>query len=136
MAIKSKKVRITARERVKIRIRKKVFGEASRPRLSVFRSSKHMYAQLVDDISGKTLASASTLEKEVCERIASVDVSEAASKAKSVKSVAAAHAVGLVLAERSKEHKVTRVVFDRNGFVYHGRVKAVAEGARAGGLEF
>jgi large subunit ribosomal protein L18 len=136
MAIKSKKVRITARERVKIRIRKRVTGFTERPRLSVFRSSKHTYAQLVDDISGKTIAAASTLDKDVCDKIASVDVSESASKAKSVKSVAAARAVGLVLAERSKAHNVTKVVFDRNGFIYHGRLKAVAEGAREGGLDF
>lgn len=136
MAIKSKKEKTSARDRVKYRIRKRVSGSEARPRLTVFKSVQHTYAQLVDDISGTTLLSASTLDKDVSDRIASVDVENAPSKAKSKKSVAAARAVGMVLAERCKAKNISRVVFDRNGFVYHGRVQAVADGAREGGLEF
>lgn len=136
MAIKSKKEKTSSRDRVKHRIRKRVTGSEARPRLTVFKSVQHTYAQLVDDISGTTLASASTLEKEVADRIGSIKVEDAASKAKSKKSVAAARAVGLVLAERCKSKNISAVVFDRNGFVYHGRIQAVADGAREGGLQF
>lgn len=136
MAIKSKKVKVSGRERAKIRIRKRVSGSEERPRLTVFKSLQHTYAQLVDDITGVTIASASTLDKDVVDRIGAINTEGAPSQAKSKKSVAAARAVGLILAERSKGKSVTRVVFDRNGFVYHGRIQAVAEGAREGGLEF
>ena len=136
MAIKSKKEKISARDRVKHRIRQRVSGSAERPRITIFKSVKHMYAQLVDDLTGVTLVSASTLEKEVADKISSVDVEKSPSKAKTKKSVAAARAVGIVLAERCKAKNIVNVVFDRNGFVYHGRVQAIAEGARQGGLKF
>lgn len=136
MAIKSKKVKTSSRDRVKHRIRKRITGSEARPRLTVFKSVQHTYAQLVDDITGVTLLSASTLDKDVVARISSINVEEAPSKAKSKKSVAAARAVGLVLAERCKSKNISAVVFDRNGFVYHGRISAVADGAREGGLQF
>lgn len=136
MAIKSKKIKVAGRQRVKIRIRKRISGTEARPRMSVFKSSKHIYAQLVDDITGKTLAAASSLEKEAQTKAKSVKVDDQAPKTTSTKSVAAAHAVGLLLAERCKGKNIGEVVFDRNGFVYHGRIKAVADGARAGGLKF
>jgi large subunit ribosomal protein L18 len=95
-----------------------------RPRLSVFRSSKHIYAQVIDDANGVTLASASSLEKEV------------RGDAKTGANVDAAKAVGVRVAERAKEKGVKQVVFDRGGYLYHGRVKALADAAREGGLEF
>jgi large subunit ribosomal protein L18 len=95
-----------------------------RPRLSVFRSSKHIYAQVIDDANGVTLASASSLEKEV------------RGGAKTGANVDAAKAVGMRVAERAKEKGVKQVVFDRGGYLYHGRVKALADAAREGGLEF
>lgn len=128
--------KFTAREKNKLRIRKKVSGTDARPRVSIFRSSKHIYAQIVSDESNKTIVSASTLEKEVRDEISKVDTAALTSQAKSTKSLAAARAVGLVLARRSKEVKVEHVVFDRNGFVYTGRIKALADGAREGGLDF
>ena len=103
------------------RVRKKVLGTADRPRLAVFRSNKHIYAQVIDDLSGRTLASASTMEAE--------------RRGGSTATVGAAKQVGEALAERVKAAGITAVVFDRGGFKYHGRVAAVAEGARAGGLE-
>jgi len=101
------------------RVRKKIVGTADRPRLAVFRSNKHIYAQVVDDFAGKTLAAASTLKD------SNGDDPKAQAKA-----------VGTALAQRAKEAGVTKVAFDRGGFQYHGRVQAVAEGAREGGLEF
>jgi len=95
-----------------------------RPRLSVFRSSKHIYAQIIDDVKGETLAAASSLEKEV------------RGDAKTGANVDAARAVGVRVAQRAKEKGVKQVVFDRGGYLYHGRVKALAEAAREGGLEF
>jgi len=95
-----------------------------RPRLSVFRSSKHIYAQIIDDAKGETLAAASSLEKEV------------RGDAKTGANVDAAKAVGVRVAQRAKEKGVKQVVFDRGGYLYHGRVKALAEAAREGGLEF
>lgn len=136
MAIKSKKGKLSAREKVKIRIRKKVTGGESRPRLSVYRSAKHLYAQLIVDSTGETLASASTLDPEVLKEVQNLPAEVGHNDAKSTKSVRAAHAVGLVLARRSLEKKVQAAVFDRNGFVYTGRIQAVAEGARKGGLQF
>lgn len=104
----------------KMRVRKKVTGTPARPRLSVFRSSKHMYAQLIDDTTGATLVAASTLD----------------AAAKSDKPIEQAKKVGALIAERAKSKQLSKIVFDRNGFLYHGRVKAVAEGARENGLEF
>lgn len=135
MATQGKKIAKTSRQKRKLRIRHKLEGTSDRPRLSIFRSSKHMYAQIISDSEKKTLVSASTLDKEVVAAIAKL--AEKAKDAKSSsKSVCAARAVGLVLAERSKAAKVAQVVFDRNGFLYAGRVKAVADGAREGGLNF
>jgi large subunit ribosomal protein L18 len=97
---------------------------SGRPRLSVFRSSKNIYAQVIDDLTGVTLAAASTLEKELKGKI------------KTGADTAAATAVGKLVAERAKEKGVSKVVFDRGAYIYHGRVKALAESAREGGLEF
>jgi large subunit ribosomal protein L18 len=135
MATQSKKVTSGARERTKLRIRKNVQGTSDRPRLSIFRSSKHTYAQVISDEGHRTIASASTLDKEVQSQIA-VLAKEMKDAKDSTKSVVAARAVGLVLAQRSKAAQVAKVVFDRNGFLYAGRVKALADGAREGGLEF
>jgi large subunit ribosomal protein L18 len=114
--------KVDARKRRHFRVRKKVRGTAARPRLSVFRSNKHIYAQLVDDRAGRTLAAASTVESTV--------------RGGTTATVAAAREVGQRLAERARAAGVTQVVFDRGGFRYHGRVAAVADGAREGGLEF
>lgn len=136
MATQGKKVAKTSREKRKLRIRKNVVGTADKPRLSIFRSSKHTYAQVIVDDGQRTIASASTLDKEVqaaVQKLASSGKEEAKG---SSKSVLAARAVGMVLAERSKAAKVGQVVFDRNGFLYAGRVKALADGAREGGLNF
>lgn len=110
------------RSRVHFRIRKKISGTAARPRLAVFFSNQHVYAQLIDDEAGRTLASASTTEKVV-------DASGAAN-------VAAATRVGKLIAERAQETKIENVVFDRGGFIFHGKVKALADAAREGGLKF
>jgi large subunit ribosomal protein L18 len=112
-------------QRRKRRIRKKITGSTERPRLSVFRSSEHIYAQIIDDSQAKTLASASTTDKEVKEKL----------KADMTK-MEKGKIVGQLLAERAKAAKVTTVSFDRNGYLYHGRVKALAEAAREGGLQF
>lgn len=106
------------------RVRKKVAGTDARPRVCVFRSNKHIYAQVISDDQGKTLAAVSSL---------SGDVVTAGAKAKGVE---LAKQVGLALARICKEKNISQVVFDRNGFLYHGRVKAVADGAREGGLKF
>lgn len=121
------------RARKKIRINKRITGTSERPRIVVFRSSKHTYAQVVCDESRSTLASASTLEKEVQDRISGLKVEEGT---KSTKGRNAAQVVGEVLAARAKAKNVKSAVFDRSGYVYSGRVAAVAEGARKGGLEF
>lgn len=121
-AIHQPRTREERRYRRHLRVRKKVGGTAARPRLVVFRSLKHIYAQLVDDELGKTLATVSDLTKEL--------VREKPGK------VGAARAVGKLLAERAKGMGLKQVVFDRAGYEYHGRVRAVAEGAREGGLEF
>ncbi|WKZ56333.1 MAG: 50S ribosomal protein L18 [Bdellovibrionota bacterium] len=135
MATQSKKVRISARERRKFRIRKKVSGTDERPRLTVYRSTKHTHAQIISDVTGKTLATASTQDPEVMSLAASRS-GEGAGAAKSAKSINAAWAVGVVIADRAKAVKVNSVVFDRNGFLYHGRIKALADGAREKGLDF
>jgi len=135
MATQGKKVAATSREKRKLRIRKKVVGTVERPRLSIFRSSKHTYAQVIADDGHKTLASASTLDKDVQAEIAKLGKGEGV-KTGSTKSILAARAVGIVLANRSKAAKVEKVVFDRNGFLYTGRVKALADAARETGLVF
>jgi large subunit ribosomal protein L18 len=124
MQIKTKDDR---RQRIKYRIRKRMRGTPERPRLSVFRSVSHIYVQVIDDVAGATVASASSIE--------------AGLKAKMAKDVRAgnrkgAELVGKTIAERLKEKGITRVIFDRNGFLYHGRVRAVADAARQAGLEF
>lgn len=113
-----------ARQKRKIRIRKKIFGTEARPRLSVFRSAKHIYAQLVVDSTGSTILAASTLSPEIRGEIGDLKKSEAAKK------------VGVWIGKKAAEKNIRRVVFDRNGFLYHGRIKALAEGARESGLEF
>jgi large subunit ribosomal protein L18 len=113
-----------ARLRRKERVRKNVRGTNERPRVCVFRSNKHIYAQVISDEQGTTLVSASTLSA----------ASSAGSKP--AKGIEAAKQVGLTLAQKCKERNITRVIFDRNGFLFHGQVKAVADGARAGGLQF
>ena len=121
------KTREDRRDRIKHRIRKRVSGSQERPRLTVFRSVVHMYVQVVDDMTGQTIASASTLEPTVKGGLA---------KAATGGNIEGAKAIGKTIAERLLEKGVKRVVFDRNGFLYHGRVKAVAEAAREAGLEF
>ena len=101
-----------------------MFGTPERPRLSVYRSLKHMYAQIIDDVKGHTLVSASTLDKELRGRLTQTG------------NVEAAREVGRVLAQRAKQAGIEKVVFDRGGNLYHGRVAALAEGAREGGLDF
>ena len=103
------------------RVRGKISGTPERPRLNVFRSNANIYAQIIDDVNGVTLASASTLEKEFEGATGNAE---------------AARKVGLKLAERAKDKGISAVVFDRGGYIYHGRVAALAEGAREGGLEF
>jgi len=116
--------RTTARLRRKKSIRKKISGTSARPRLAIFRSSNHIYAQIIDDTAGRTLASASTMSPE----LKSID-GHTGNKA-------AAQKVGSLLAEKAKAAGVSEVVFDRGGFLYHGRVKALADAAREAGLEF
>lgn len=135
MATQGKKIANTSRDKRKLRIRKKVVGTEEKPRLSIFRSSKHTYAQVIVDDGHRTVASASTLDKEVKAALDKLVKGQEEAKGSS-KSVLAARAVGMVLAERSKAAKVAQVVFDRNGFLYAGRVKALADGAREGGLNF
>lgn len=112
----------SAREYRQDRIRKKIRGTSERPRLSVFRSLRHFYAQIVDDLAGKTLLGVSTRSKEW--------------DAKGAGNVEGAKAFGQVVAKKALEKKITQVVFDRSGYIYHGRVKAFADGAREGGLKF
>lgn len=125
-----------SRERAKARIRRRVVGSVERPRVSIFRSGKHTYAQVICDTSQKTLAAASTLDADVKAAVTKLVAKAEDKKKTSLKSVLAAKAVGLVLAERSRKKNVSQVVFDRNGFLYAGRVKALADGAREGGLTF
>lgn len=115
--------KLERRIRIKRRIRKKISGSTENPRLSVFRSNKQIYAQVVDDLTGKTLVAASSLHKEIAEK-SDINKSEQAKL------------VGKLLADRCKEAKVEQVVFDRNGYLYHGRVKNLADAAREGGLKF
>jgi large subunit ribosomal protein L18 len=111
--------KVNGRLKKKLRIRKKVHGSAERPRLCIFKSAKHIYASLIDDVSGKTLMSVSSLSVE--DKLNGVDM---------------AKKVGVELAKKALNEKVDAVVFDRNGFIYHGRVKSLADGAREGGLNF
>ncbi|HKR63510.1 MAG TPA: 50S ribosomal protein L18 [Thermoanaerobaculia bacterium] len=113
--------RVEARDRIRDRVRRKVAGTAERPRLAVFRSLKGIYVQVIDDASGRTLASASSLEKDAGAKGANA---------------AAAKAVGALIAKKAKDKGITRVVFDRGGYVYHGNIKALADAARENGLEF
>ena len=124
MKIKTKDDR---RVRIKLRLRKRVAGTQERPRLTVFRSVSHMYAQVVDDMSGQTLVAASTTEP---------SVKAAFSKSIRGGNAKGAEAIGKTIAERAIAKGIKRVVFDRNGFLYHGRVRTVADAARKAGLEF
>lgn len=114
--------RVKVRKRVHERIRERLRGTAEQPRLAVFRSLNHIYAQVIDDESQRTLAAASSKDKEL--------------KLKKGGNVAAAKLVGELLAKRAIEHGIEKVVFDRGGFIYHGRIKTLAEAARAAGLKF
>jgi len=116
--------RAEARKKRHRRVRKRVFGTPDRPRLNVFRSLKHIYAQIIDDERGHTLAAASTLDPELRPRL------------KGLKKTEQARLVGELVAKRALARGIKRVVFDRGGYLYHGRVRALAEGSRAGGLEF
>jgi large subunit ribosomal protein L18 len=120
-ALEIKRVRQVRRQ---LRVRKRFFGTGERPRLAVFRSSKHIYAQIVDDSAGRTLVAASTTEKDV------------RSQLKSGANKKAAETVGKVLGERAKEKGIAQVAFDRRHYKYHGRVKALADAARQAGLQF
>jgi large subunit ribosomal protein L18 len=112
----------TARQKIKFRIRKKVSGVSGKPRLSVFRSNADIYAQLINDDNGETIASASSRDKDIL--------------AQKVNKTEKSKLVGGAIAKKASELGVSTVVFDRGGYIYHGRVKAVAEGAREGGLQF
>lgn len=108
----------------KTRVRKKITGTSERPRLNVYRSNKHIYAQIIEDATGKTLTAASTLSKELKDKLGDVKKTEAAKK------------IGEFVAKKAIAKGIDRVVFDRGGFLYHGRIKAVADGAREAGLKF
>jgi large subunit ribosomal protein L18 len=125
MTMNRSQARTEARDAVRRRVRHKVSGTTARPRLSVFKSGKHIYAQVIDDHTGRTLAHASSLDG---------DFKKDGKKAGSNR--AAATRVGKLVAERAKAKGVAKVVFDRSGYVYHGKVKALADAAREGGLEF
>ena len=114
--------KVSARQKIRYRIRKKISGSTQKPRLSVFRSNKDIYVQLIDDTNGTTIASASSREKDI-----------AAQKGNKVE---ISKRVGEAIAKKSLELGIANVVFDRSGYIYHGRIKAVAEGAREGGLQF
>lgn len=114
--------KVSARQKIRYRIRKKISGSATKPRLSVFRSNKDIYVQLIDDANGTTIASASSRQKDIASQ-------------KTTK-VEASKKVGEAIAKKSEELGIKNVVFDRSGYLYHGRIKAVAEGAREAGLEF
>lgn len=111
------------RAKIKKRIRKTITGTKEKPRLSVFRSNKHIYTQFINDDEGRTMLSVSSLNKEITDK-------------KNITKTEQAKLVGKLTAEKSKAAKITSVVFDRNGYLYHGRVKALAEAAREGGLKF
>jgi large subunit ribosomal protein L18 len=117
-------MRIVGRERRKLRIRQKISGTSEQPRLSVFRSAKHIYAQVVDDVSGSTLAHSSTLSRDVRGDVTEATKSDAAKK------------VGQAIAKLLLAKGISKVVFDRNGYLYHGRIRALADAAREAGLKF
>lgn len=119
-----KEPRSVLRKHRHLRVRKKVFGTPERPRLSVYRSLKHIYAQVIDDTRGVTLAAASTLSPEIREQV------------NGKKNMDAARLVGRLIAEKAKARGITKVVFDRGGYMYHGRLAALADAAREQGLEF
>jgi len=123
--------KLEARLKRKKRVRKKMFGYPERPRVSVFRSHKHVYAQVINDVEGHTLVALSSLSPEVRAK-----VEELKGKGELKGKVDVARLVGRMLAEKAKEKGITKVVFDRGRYKYHGRVKALAEGLREGGLEF
>ncbi|MFS8083349.1 MAG: 50S ribosomal protein L18 [Ginsengibacter sp.] len=114
--------KLSPRQKIRFRIRRKISGSAAKPRLSVFRSNADIYVQLIDDVNGATLASASSREKDIV--------------AQKVNKVEKSKLVGAAIARKSNELGIKDVVFDRSGYLYHGRIKAVAEGAREGGLAF
>lgn len=116
--------RTVARLKRKLRVRKRVQGSSERPRLCVFRSDKHIYAQIIDDVQGVTLVSASTVAPEFKQ----MELAQG--------KVGAAQRVGQIVANKAKSQGITRVVFDRNGYIYHGRIRALADSAREAGLEF
>lgn|SRR5690242_15774874 len=122
--LRKKNLKSALRVRRKVRVRKTISGSAERPRLSVFRSAKHIYVQAIDDVTGVTIAQASTVEKETKE------------KSQAVKKVESASAIGALLGQRLVALGVKSAVFDRNGFRYGGRVRALADGARQAGVEF
>lgn len=112
--------KVNSRSKIKMRIRKLISGTQERPRLSVFRSSKAIYVQLIDDLNGVTVLASSSNDKDFSTTGTKIEI---------------AKAVGMSIAEKAKNHGIDTVVFDRNGYLYHGRVKALAEGAREGGLK-
>ena len=120
----SKKSRSEVRVKKHQRLRNRFSGTAERPRLAVFRSNDHMYAQIIDDVAGNTLCAASTAEKEVKAELEKTN------------NVAAAACVGTVIAKRAREKGIKQVVFDRGGYIYHGKVQALADAAREAGLDF
>jgi large subunit ribosomal protein L18 len=120
----SKQDKNKARKKRHLRVRKKISGTAQAPRLNVYRSSNHIYAQLIDDVAGVTLASASTVDPELKGQVSHGGNQEAAAK------------VGQLIAKRGLEKGITEVVFDRGGYLYHGRIKALADAAREAGLQF
>jgi large subunit ribosomal protein L18 len=120
----NKSTRLVSRLKRQKRIRKRVTGTTERPRLSVFRSSAHIYAQVIDDVTGSTLVSASTLDKDFKENSGKATGKDAAT------------AIGRLVGARALDKGVSKVVFDRNGFLYHGRIKALSDGAREAGLNF
>jgi large subunit ribosomal protein L18 len=115
--------KLDRRNRIRQRIRKIISGTAQKPRLSIFRSNKEIYAQIIDDVAGKTLVAASSRDKEI-------DAAAAATK------IATAQEVGKLLASRAQKAGIENIIFDRGGYLYHGRVKALADGARESGLKF
>ena len=122
--MKKAEARVESRRRVRVRIREKVKGSEERPRLAIFKSGRHIYAQVIDDANGRTLAHASSLDGDL----------RKASKAGA--NLATAEKVGELVAVRAREKGVAKVVFDRGGYIYHGKVRALADAARKGGLEF
>ena len=118
------KTKVEHREKRKASIRKRISGSAERPRLTVFRSAKHMYAQIIDDSTKQTLASTSTLAADVREGLGGLKKKDRAKK------------IGMTIAKLAIAKGISQVVFDRNGFIYHGRISALADGAREGGLKF